>query len=97
MMLLAQQVLVACADLALTLCHAPTTTAGPGPYFPKPREIYEVMEIATRPQAANILSAADGDYWRAVRQAAAPCFSMSNMKLVGVRLFVFVIIAFGQV
>jgi hypothetical protein len=40
------------------------------------------MEIATRPQAANILSAADGDYWRAVRQAAAPCFSMTNMKQV---------------
>jgi hypothetical protein len=31
----------------------------------------------------NILSSGDNAYWRAVRQAAAPCFSMSNMKQVG--------------
>jgi hypothetical protein len=49
------------------------------------------MEIFTRPQRPNILTSEDhpnGDYWRAVRQAVAPCFSMSNMKQVGVVLCV---------
>jgi hypothetical protein len=41
------------------------------------------MEIFTRPQRPNILTSDDGDYWRAVRQAVAPCFSMSNLKQVG--------------
>jgi hypothetical protein len=30
----------------------------------------------------NIVTAGDDAYWRAVRQAAAPCFSMSNLKQV---------------
>jgi hypothetical protein len=59
-----------------------TTAAAPGPYLPKPREIYESMEIFTRPKVPNIVTANDGHYWRAVRQAAAPCFSMSNLKQV---------------
>lgn len=59
-----------------------TRRTTPGPYLPKPREIYESMEISTRPKVPNIVTANDGHYWRAVRQAAAPCFSMSNLKQV---------------
>jgi hypothetical protein len=42
-----------------------------------------MMEIFTKPQRPNIVTSDDGDYWRAVRQAVAPCFSMSNLKQVG--------------
>jgi hypothetical protein len=31
----------------------------------------------------NILTSGDTAYWKAVRQATAPCFSMSNIKQVG--------------
>lgn len=57
---------------------------GPGPYLPKPREIYESMEIFTRPKRPDIVTSNDDAYWKAVRQATAPCFSISNLKQVGV-------------
>jgi hypothetical protein len=41
------------------------------------------MEIFTRPKVPDILTSNDDAYWKAVRQAAAPCFSMSNLKQVG--------------
>jgi hypothetical protein len=45
--------------------------------------MYAAVELSIQPRNPNILSADDGDYWKAVRQAAAPCFSMSNLKQVG--------------
>jgi hypothetical protein len=51
--------------------------------MPKPRHVYAAVELSIQPRNPNILSADDGDYWKAVRQAAAPCFSMSNLKQVG--------------
>ena len=64
--------------------HSNHTPSGPGPYLPKPRSIYEALESAYWPKRPNILTSDDDGYWKAVRQAAAPCFSMSNMKQVGV-------------
>lgn len=66
---------------ALSPCHH----AGPGPYCPKPRAFYEALESAIKPKLPNIVTAEDGDYWKAVRQGAAPCFSVSNMKKVCLR------------
>jgi hypothetical protein len=63
--------------------HSNHILSGPGPYLPKPRSIYEALETAVWPQRPNILTSDDDGYWKAVRQAAAPCFSMSNMKQVG--------------
>jgi hypothetical protein len=51
--------------------------------MPKPRHFYEALESAVHPKTQNILTADDGDYWKAVRQGAAPCFSVTNMKKVG--------------
>jgi hypothetical protein len=42
-----------------------------------------MLELAVHPQVPNILTSDDGEYWKAVRSAAAPCFSASNMKKVG--------------
>ncbi|WIA20759.1 hypothetical protein OEZ85_005126 [Tetradesmus obliquus] len=53
---------------------------GPGPYMSKPNEVYKPLEKALTPSLPSILTAADGPYWKAVRQAAAPCFSISNLK-----------------
>lgn len=50
--------------------------------MPKPRAFYEALETAIQPRMQNILTADDGDYWKAVRQGAAPCFSSTNMKKV---------------
>jgi hypothetical protein len=50
--------------------------------MPKPRHFYEALEAAVHPKTQNILTADDGDYWKAVRQGAAPCFSVTNMKKV---------------
>lgn len=64
----------------------PPHTTGPGPYLPKPHALYEVLEVSTQPQRPNIVtsedSTANGGYWHAIRQATAPCFSMSNLKQV---------------
>jgi hypothetical protein len=60
------------------------TTAGPGPYLPKPEALYQALETGVRPKRTNMLTSPDDGYWKAVRQAAAPCFSMSNMKQVPV-------------
>ncbi|KAF6250905.1 cytochrome P450 [Scenedesmus sp. NREL 46B-D3] len=53
---------------------------GHGPYMPKPNEAYKPLEKALKPSLPSVLTATDGPYWKAVRQAAAPCFSMSNLK-----------------
>jgi hypothetical protein len=50
--------------------------------MPKPHAFYEALEAAIQPKMQNILTAEDGDYWKAVRQGAAPCFSVTNMKKV---------------
>lgn len=68
--------------LLLFMCVTHMHT-GPGPYMPKPRHMYAAVEMSIQPRNPNILSADDGEYWKAVRQAAAPCFSMSNLKQVG--------------
>jgi len=65
---------------SLALSPHPT---GPGPYLPKPHAVYEMMEAMVSPRKPNILSSTDSQYWRAVRQATAPCFSLSNLKQVG--------------
>lgn len=57
----------------------PLCCAGPGPYLPKPHAIYLVIG---GPIGSNIVTAGDDTYWRAVRQAAAPSFNMSNLKQV---------------
>jgi hypothetical protein len=57
--------------------------AGSGPLLPKPHFLYQALENGTKPKVPSILTSPDGDYWKAVRQAAAPCFSMSNLKQVG--------------
>ncbi|KAF6256430.1 cytochrome P450 [Scenedesmus sp. NREL 46B-D3] len=51
-------------------------------YLGKTRELYAALEIGTVPHMPNILTSADGAYWKAVRQATAPCFSISNLKKV---------------
>jgi hypothetical protein len=56
---------------------------GSGPLLPKPRALYEPFDKSYSPSVPNIFSSADDAYWKAVRQAAAPCFSMSNLKQVG--------------
>lgn len=48
--------------------------------MPKPREVYAPLEKAIQPSMPSVLTAEDGPYWKAVRQAAAPCFSNSNLK-----------------
>jgi len=58
------------------------TPAGPGPYLPKPQFLYELLSAGIRPKRLNLVTSPDGDYWKAVRQATAPCFSMSNLKQV---------------
>jgi hypothetical protein len=45
--------------------------------------LYQALDNGN-PPLPNILTSGEDAYWRAVRQAAAPCFSMSNMKQVGV-------------
>lgn len=59
------------------------TPAGPGPYLPKPQFLYELLSAGIYPKRLNLVTSPDGDYWKAVRQATAPCFSMSNLKQVG--------------
>jgi hypothetical protein len=59
------------------------TIAGPGPFLPKPQALYQALETGVRPKRINMLTACDDAYWKSVRQAAAPCFSMRNMKQVG--------------
>lgn len=54
--------------------------------MPKPRAFYESLEAAVKPKLPSILTVEDGDYWKAVRQGAAPCFSVTNMKQVGALL-----------
>lgn len=73
------------AGAAVSNSNAACNPASPGPgsYLPKPRLIYEALESGVWPKRPNILTSDDDPYWRAVRQAAAPCFSMSNMKKVG--------------
>lgn len=58
--------------------------AGPVPYTPKARVIYQALEVAIKPKQRNIVTAEDspGPYWRAVRWATAPCFSITNLKKV---------------
>ena len=56
---------------------------GSGPLLPKPRALYEPFDKSYTPSVPNIFSSADDAYWKAVRQAAAPCFSISNLKQVG--------------
>jgi cytochrome P450 len=53
---------------------------GPGPYLPKPHEVYKPLEVAVSPAIQNILTSPDGPYWKAVRQGTAPCFSASNLR-----------------
>jgi hypothetical protein len=61
-------------------------------YAPKPPELYRIMEVSFyHPRRPNILSSADDKYWKAVRQAAAPCFSVTNMKLVRRRCICFLV------
>ncbi len=55
---------------------------GPGPYLPKARELYTPLEQFVIPNMPSILTSDDGPYWRAVRQATAPCFSATNLKKV---------------
>ncbi|WIA30909.1 hypothetical protein OEZ86_000961 [Tetradesmus obliquus] len=51
-------------------------------YLGKTRELYRALELGTEPKMPNILTSPDDVYWKAVRQATAPCFSISNLKLV---------------
>jgi hypothetical protein len=53
-------------------------------YLGKTRELYRALELGTQPQMPNILTSPDDAYWKAVRQATAPCFSISNLKQVTV-------------
>jgi hypothetical protein len=62
-------------------CHVPHVT-GPGPYLPKPHHLYVALESSYSPKRPNILTSNEDAYWKAVRQAAAPCFSMSSLKQV---------------
>ena len=50
--------------------------------MPKARVVYQALEIAIKPKQRNIVTTEDGDYWKAVRQATAPCFSITNLKKV---------------
>jgi hypothetical protein len=50
--------------------------------MPKARVVYQALEKAVQPKQRNIVTTEDGDYWKAVRQGTAPCFSMSNLKKV---------------
>lgn len=56
--------------------------AGHIPYMPKARVVYQALEKAVQPKQRNIVTTEDGDYWKAVRQGTAPCFSMTNLKKV---------------
>jgi hypothetical protein len=58
------------------------THAGHVPYMPKARVVYQALEVAVKPKQRNIVTTEDGDYWKAVRQGTAPCFSMTNLKKV---------------
>jgi cytochrome P450 len=51
-------------------------------YLGKTRELYCAFEVGTKPHKPNILTSPDDAYWKAVRQATAPCFSISNLKQV---------------
>jgi cytochrome P450 len=51
-------------------------------YIGKTRDLYRAIELGTQPRMPNILTSPDGAYWKAVRQATAPCFSISNLKQV---------------
>lgn len=44
----------------------PCSPAGPGPFLPKPRELYKPLEEGISPPMVNILTAEDGPYWKAV-------------------------------
>mgnify|MGYP001807491622 CR=1 FL=1 len=72
----------ALAHPRVTSSTAACSTAGHGPYLPKPEALYQALETGVRPKRTNMLTSPDDGYWKAVRQAAAPCFSMSNMKQV---------------
>jgi hypothetical protein len=50
--------------------------------MPKARVVYQALEVAVKPKQRNIVTTEDGDYWKAVRQGTAPCFSMTNLKKV---------------
>lgn len=50
--------------------------------MPKARVVYQALEGAVKGGHRNIVTTEDGEYWRAVRQGTAQCFSMSNMKKV---------------
>jgi hypothetical protein len=56
--------------------------AGPGPYLPKPHHLYEPLESSYSPKRPNLLTSDENAYWKTVRQATAPCFSMSSLKQV---------------
>lgn len=51
--------------------------------MPKARVVYQALEIAIKPKQRNIVTTEDGAYWKAVRHATAPCFSITNLKKVG--------------
>lgn len=50
--------------------------------MPKAHVVYQALEGAVKGGHRNIVTTEDGEYWRAVRQGTAQCFSMSNMKKV---------------
>lgn len=71
------------ANAPHSLCHITPAHPRPGPcYMPKPHHLYAPLESSYSPKRPNLVSAADGGYSRAVRQATAPCFSFSNLKQV---------------
>jgi hypothetical protein len=53
-------------------------------YIGKTRDLYRALELGTEPKMPNVLTSPDDAYWKAVRQATAPCFSISNLKQVGI-------------
>jgi cytochrome P450 len=53
-------------------------------YVPKERRLYGLLEVATEPRMQNIVTASDGEYWKAVRQAWMKCLTSVNLKRVSV-------------
>jgi cytochrome P450 len=51
-------------------------------YIPKDRVVYHAMESASDPRLPNLVSASDGEYWKAVRGAWMKCFTSVNLKQV---------------
>jgi len=49
-------------------------------YIPKERRVYGLLEVATEPRMQNIVTASDGEYWKAVRQAWMKCLTSVNLK-----------------